>query len=143
MFWKNTAWSWDGAVGHGHHDDDDDDNDDGGYLLAVDLRKTPEPLEPQLKPTRDSKDGTTGTAARLWTSGFAQNLDSINANHSSQQDVGSSSTQQRRVSQMTQKPGTPVLVFNGVQTCWRHIPVHQTSPTKLAPRLTTGDRFRH
>lgn len=106
MFWKNTALSWDGAVGRGHRDDDDDDDDDGGYLLAVDLRKTPEPLDPQLKPTRDSKDGTTSTAARLRTSGFTQNLDSINANHNSQRDVGSSSTQQRRVSHMTQKPGT-------------------------------------
>lgn len=29
MFWKNSAWSW-------------DDDDDGGFLLAADLRKTPD-----------------------------------------------------------------------------------------------------
>lgn len=34
MFWKNTAWSWDDAAGT--------DDDDGGYLLAADLRRTPE-----------------------------------------------------------------------------------------------------
>lgn len=31
MFWKNAVWSW-----------ADDDDDDGGYLLAADLRGTPE-----------------------------------------------------------------------------------------------------
>lgn len=97
MFWKNTAWSWDSAVGRGYYDDDDDKgDDDGGYLLAVDHRKTPEPAETQLKPTKDSKDGTTSTTARLRA--FNQNLDSINANHSNQQDSGTSSSQQRRVS---------------------------------------------
>lgn len=30
MFWKNSAWSW-------------DDDDDGGFLLAADLRTTPDP----------------------------------------------------------------------------------------------------
>ncbi|CAK6983981.1 regulator of G-protein signaling 3-like, partial [Scomber scombrus] len=34
MFWKNTAWSWDDAAGN--------DDDDGGYLLAADLRRTPD-----------------------------------------------------------------------------------------------------
>lgn len=34
MFWKNAAWSWDDAAG--------DDDDDGGYLLAADLRRTPD-----------------------------------------------------------------------------------------------------
>lgn len=35
MFWKNTAWSWDDAAGG-------DDDDDGGYLLAAELRRTPD-----------------------------------------------------------------------------------------------------
>lgn len=34
MFWKNAAWSWDDAAG--------DDDDDGGFLLAADLRRTPD-----------------------------------------------------------------------------------------------------
>ncbi|KAK5617293.1 hypothetical protein CRENBAI_008344 [Crenichthys baileyi] len=34
MFWKNTAWSWDDAA--------DDEDDDGGFLLAADLRRTPD-----------------------------------------------------------------------------------------------------
>lgn len=34
MFWKNAAWSWDDAAG--------DEDDDGGFLLAADLRRTPD-----------------------------------------------------------------------------------------------------
>lgn len=34
MFWKNTAWAWENAAGN--------DDDDGGYLLAADLRRTPD-----------------------------------------------------------------------------------------------------
>lgn len=36
MFWKNIAWSWGDSVG------DDDDDDGGAYLLAADIRKTPD-----------------------------------------------------------------------------------------------------
>ncbi|XP_015258044.1 PREDICTED: regulator of G-protein signaling 3-like isoform X1 [Cyprinodon variegatus] len=34
MFWKNAAWFWDDAAG--------DEDDDGGFLLAADLRRTPD-----------------------------------------------------------------------------------------------------
>lgn len=37
MFWKNIAWSWGDSVG-----DNDDDDGGGAYLLAADIRKTPD-----------------------------------------------------------------------------------------------------
>lgn len=49
MFWKNTAWSWDDAKGN-------DDDDGGGYLLAADLRRTPD-----FAPDTDLNHITTST----------------------------------------------------------------------------------
>ncbi|KAI3372193.1 hypothetical protein L3Q82_007051 [Scortum barcoo] len=92
MFWKNAAWSWDSAG-------NDDDNDDGGYLLAADLRRTPDSA-----PDTDMNRITTATSAattttnlsncstttglkhrtdHILTSGHPHSLDPTNANHSS------------------------------------------------------------
>ncbi|XP_054867786.1 regulator of G-protein signaling 3-like isoform X2 [Amphiprion ocellaris] len=50
MFWKNAVWSWVDAAGN---DDDDDNDNDGGYLLAADLRRTPDSTpEPDLNQSR-------------------------------------------------------------------------------------------
>lgn len=54
MFWKNTAWSWDDTAGN--------DDDDGGYLLAADLRRTPDSA-PDTDLTRITTNTTTTTTA--------------------------------------------------------------------------------
>lgn len=117
MFWKNTAWSWDDAAG---------DDDDGGYLLAADLRRTPDSTpDTDLNHIATTTANTTSlsnstTTAGLkdltnhsLTSSFTQSLDPTNANYSSyvstlyantnqHHATRTSSTQWLRVSNMTQ-----------------------------------------
>lgn len=106
-------------MGRSHHDDDVYDDDDG-YLLAVELRKTPDPPEPQLKPTKDS-DRTSCSAVRLQASNFNLDLDSINANQGTEPDVGTRSDQQRKVTHMIQRFETSRC---GSKPCRHHILVY-------------------
>uniref|UniRef100_A0A3Q2WZB1 PDZ domain-containing protein n=1 Tax=Haplochromis burtoni TaxID=8153 RepID=A0A3Q2WZB1_HAPBU len=58
MFWKNAAWSWDDAAG--------DDDDDGGYLLAADLRRTPDSTpDSDLNHIVDAASSTGASTASL------------------------------------------------------------------------------
>ncbi|AWP07736.1 putative regulator of G-protein signaling 3-like [Scophthalmus maximus] len=66
MFWKNTAWSWDDAAGN-------DDDDDGGYLLAADLRQTPD-----SPPDTNLNHVTTSTGPSNCTTSTAGLKDQIN-----------------------------------------------------------------
>lgn len=68
MFWKNIAWSL--GVSEG---DDDDDDDGGAYLLAADIRKTPD-VSPDLNCTSVSSSNnlsnttnTTAAGPKDWT----------------------------------------------------------------------------
>lgn len=68
MFWKNIAWSL--GVSEG---DDDDDDDGGAYLLAADIRKTPD-VSPDLNCTSVSSsnnlsntNSTTAAGPKDWT----------------------------------------------------------------------------
>lgn len=114
MFWKNTAWSWDDAAGN--------DDDDGGYLLAADLRRTPDTDLNHITTTTantTSLSNNTTTAGlkdltnHSLTSSFTQSIDPTNGNYSSyvstlyattnqHQATRTSSTQWLRVSNMTQ-----------------------------------------
>lgn len=87
MFWKNTAWSW--------------DDDDGGYLLAADLRRTPDSvpdtdlnhITTTAKTTILSNSTTTITAElKDLTSSLPRSLDPTNASYSSHKSTLSSNT---------------------------------------------------
>ena len=82
MFWKQTAWSWDQAVGN--------EDDDGGYLLAAELKKTPDSTsDPDLKPISTTTASITSLSnrTRTTTAGLKdltnQNLEPNNSNYSS------------------------------------------------------------
>lgn len=67
MFWKNVAWSW---------ADNDDADDDVGYLLAADLRRTPDSApDMELKQVNSSSAVLKELTSR--------SLDPPNTNHSS------------------------------------------------------------
>ncbi|MED6262498.1 hypothetical protein ATANTOWER_020547, partial [Ataeniobius toweri] len=70
MFWKNTAWSWEDAA--------DDEDDDGGFLLAADLRRTPDSA-----PDPDLIHTSTLTRTK-------QSVSTITTNVSTQHSMGSS-----------------------------------------------------
>lgn len=110
MFWKNTAWLWDDAAGN--------DDDDGGYLLAADLRRTPDSTpDTDLNHITTTTANTTSLSNSTTTAGLKDlpnhSLDPTNANYSSyvstlyvnanqHQATRTSSTQWLRVSNMTQ-----------------------------------------
>lgn len=88
MFWKNTAWSWDDAKG----------NDDGSFLLASDLRRTPDiapdtdlrPITTTTAIAPNLAKNTSDTSTKLkdktndsLTSMFTPNLDLTSTNYSS------------------------------------------------------------
>lgn len=79
MFWKNTAWSWVDAAG--------DEDDDGGFLLAADLRRTPDPApdaDPILAgtdwPIRTSSSGPKVSTKHSVAPGGPISLDSDSSN---------------------------------------------------------------
>lgn len=88
MFWKNSAWSWDDAAGH--------DDDDGGYLLAADLRRTPDSA-PDSDLNRISSTITTNLN-HITTSGLKDptDLDPSNSNYVSTLFVNSNQRQVTR-----------------------------------------------
>lgn len=82
MFWKHTAWSWDNAVGN--------EDDDGGYLLAADLKRTPDSTpDTDLNPISTTTASITSLSnrTRTTTAGLKDltnhTLDPINGNYSS------------------------------------------------------------
>lgn len=117
MFWKNTAWSWDDAAGN--------DDDDGGYLLAADLRRTPDSAA-----DTDLNHITTTTAntailsnsistitAELKDLANPQSLDPTNANYSSYVSTLYSNTNQH---QATRNSSTAqrLTVSHTILTCY-------------------------
>ncbi|TWW60986.1 hypothetical protein D4764_05G0010760 [Takifugu flavidus] len=64
MFWKNITWSLSNSEG-----DDDDDDDGDAYLLAADIRKTPDvPPVTDLKCTGStSSNSLSNTGPKDWT----------------------------------------------------------------------------
>lgn len=147
MFWKNTAWSWDDAVG--------DDDDDGGYLLP-DLRKSPDSA-----PDTDLNHIATTTAV---TSALSSNTSTITAglkdptNHSLQnlnpRNLNSSSyvstlyayTDQRRATQ-TSGSSRRLMVSHVTGTrfflgsCVRVKSVESRSVLSVAPVLGSRSVF--